>query len=106
VLLASPAVTDTPVGADEVDPMPHETIFPTRETVKSALYVIVKEFPVVLLVNVHVPTMSPAVPLDLVHMSPPSYVMVVDVIVTPVLVLVSPADGPSHVKFELVQFEV
>ena len=53
--------------------------------------------------NVHVPMISPAVPLDRLHIIlSAGHVMVVDVIVTPVIVLV-PNLGPSLVKLELVQ---
>jgi hypothetical protein len=84
----------------------HETIFPTTLPVPSALTTSVYEFPVVLSVAVHVPTMSPAVPLKRVQVIPSfSHVMVVAVIVTPVCVLV-PNLGPSHAKSEFVQFPV
>jgi hypothetical protein len=79
---------------------------PVNDTVPLALKVSANEFPVVLSEAVHVPRISPAVPLDLVQVSPPSAVMVADVIVTPVLVVVLPADTPSHTKFELVQLTV
>lgn len=90
----------------------HWTITPTKVNVPLALNVPVYEFPVVLSVDVHVPTISPAVPLERVNtISVPvtapelGNVMVVAVIVTPVLVSV-PKSGPSHVKSELVQLSV
>ena len=52
---------------------------------------------------VHVPTISPVIPLGLLHIIfSAGHVMVVDVMVTPVSVLV-PKLGPSHIKLELVQ---
>ena len=83
---------------------PHRTIFPTTDTVPFALNVKVHEFPVLLSEDVHAPTMLPAVPLERVHVIS-DHVMVVAVIITPVSVS-EPSTGPSHTKFELVQFQV
>jgi hypothetical protein len=64
----------------------HKTITPTTETVPSALKVSVYEFPT-LSDEVHVPTISFAVPLGRLHVIASfGHVMVVDVIVTPVSV--------------------
>ena len=88
-----------------VKPPPHETITPTKENVPFASTVSVYEFPVPS-DKVHVPTISFAVPLGRLHVVPSfGHVMVVDVIVTPVIVVV-PKSGPLHVKFELVTFKV
>jgi hypothetical protein len=87
-------------------PPPHWTITPVRETVPLILKVSVNEFPLVLSEAVHVPTMSPAVPLERVHVILSlAHAMVVAVIVTPVGGFGSGPDvvGPSHVKSVLVQ---
>ena len=73
-----------------------------------ALNVRVYEFPVALSEKVHIPTMSPAAPLERVHVILSfAHAMVVSVIVTPVSVSVPVLNcGPSQVKSELVQFHV
>jgi len=71
-----------------------------------ALNITVYEFPVVLSDIVHVPKISPAVPLDLDHVSvhPSGYTNIIVVAVTVVTVKASvPNCGPSHIKSVLVQ---